>query len=288
MSKVTVFIPSYNHEKYVFETLNSIKNQTYKDFDVIIIDDASTDNTPSIINDFIINNCLNWKFIKREKNKGLIYNLTEAINMCASEYISLIASDDFWAPEKLEKQIKILENDESISMVFNDYYDIDEDSVIFNKVQRKQRYYTYDDIASGKDLPPASILFRKNKLVHNFSDINNLCVEDLFIWLSCLSDKESKAYIVGEPLSYYRLHRNNTAKRIPVELLNNHYAILRYFEKPKSEFTNKHCASWALRNFNALSRYYKKESFFYFKRCLILFYKLSFWIAMAKFLLFWI
>lgn len=287
MSKVTVVVPSYNHEKYVLETLNSIKNQTFTDFNVIIIDDASKDKTAEIIESFLKENELNWTFIKRENNKGLVYNVNEAFNLSQSEYISLIASDDFWAPTKLEKQVKVLEEDDSIAMVFNDYYDMDENSQVFNTVIRNKRYYTYHDIASGKDLPPASLIFRKNKLTHNFSDIEKLCVEDLFIWLSCLSDKKSKAYVLDETLSYYRLHRNNTAKRIPIKLLDQHYITLKYFQKPKNEFTDKYCAAWALRNFNALSRHYKRESLYYLKRSLILFYKFNFWVALGKLILLW-
>lgn len=288
MKAVTVIVPAYNHEEFVLETIKSIKYQTFENFQVIIIDDNSCDNTPMIIEKFIEDNNLSWTFIKHKKNIGLISTLNEAFLLANTEYISLLASDDFWAPDKIEKEIEVMNRDKSISMIFTDYYDINEKSEIIRKVHRKKTIYKYKDVLRGYDLPPASMLFRRKSLIDNNDSFNmkNACnVDDLFIWLKCLQNN-TKAYIISEPLSYYRLHTQNTVKRAPMRVLNSHYEIIKYFVKPKNEYLNIYCASWALRNFNYLSKSFKKEAFFYLKRCLLLFYKPSFFKALIKYLFF--
>ena len=270
-SLVSIIVPTFNHEKYVYENLSSILSQDYKNYQVIIVNDGSIDSTANVIKEFIAEkNCQDWVFIDRKENKGLIFSLKEAFSYVQGEYISLVASDDFWADSKLSEQVNVLEQNEDINLVFTDYYDVNEKSQIIRLNCARKRFIEFDDVLHGVSLPPASLMFRKNSFIDDFDAISDLIVEDLFIWLSCLQEEGKKAYIISKPLVFYRYHESNTTSKFRIRVLDDHYRIVSYFEKKKS---NKNgCPYWALRNFDQLSRRQKKEAFFYMKKCLALFY----------------
>jgi teichuronic acid biosynthesis glycosyltransferase TuaG len=110
---VSVIMPSYNHEKFISETIESVLGQTFKDFELIIIDDMSADRSRQIIEEFAQKDN-RIKRIFHEKNLGIAKTINEGVRNSTGKYVALIASDDLWVSEKLEKQIKILEEDENL------------------------------------------------------------------------------------------------------------------------------------------------------------------------------
>lgn len=107
---ITVFVPAYNHEKYVWEALESIRHQTYQQFELIIVDDKSTDNTAGIIQQWIEKFNVQCTFIRHEKNIGLVKTLNEIISISKGKYWLGIASDDLNMTDRLEKIISVFEN----------------------------------------------------------------------------------------------------------------------------------------------------------------------------------
>src|SRR5580698_9685158 len=103
--KVTVLMPVYNGEKYIKEALESILQQTFIDFEFLIINDGSTDNSVSIIKSFNDNRI---RLIHNEKNSGLVYSLNKGIGLSNGEYIARMDCDDVSIPERLEKQVGFL------------------------------------------------------------------------------------------------------------------------------------------------------------------------------------
>ena len=106
---VSVIIPTYNRAKLLPRAIKSVLNQTFKDFEVIIVDDGSTDNTEEVINEFQKHD-KRIKYIRHEKNKGAAAARNTGIKIAQGEYIAFQDSDDEWLPEKLEKQMKIFES----------------------------------------------------------------------------------------------------------------------------------------------------------------------------------
>lgn len=109
--KVSILLPVYNAESTIRETIDSILNQTYTDFDVVIINDGSSDNSEQTI--------LEYKderihYYKNESNRGLIYTLNRGIELCKGEYIARIDADDIMLPTRLEEQIKFMEEHPAI------------------------------------------------------------------------------------------------------------------------------------------------------------------------------
>ncbi len=105
---VSVLIPLYNHEQYINECLDSIKNQTYSNIEVIIVNDGSSDNSEKIVKQWIENNPnLNIKYISQE-NQGVTKTLNKMIGLSKGEYITLCASDDVLKEESIEKRVEFL------------------------------------------------------------------------------------------------------------------------------------------------------------------------------------
>ena len=104
MPLISIIIPTYNAEPYIINTLESVFAQTFQDFEVIIIDDFSSDNTIKVIKDSFDN----IKLLKNDKNRGASYSRNKGINNALGEYIAFLDADDLWFPDKLSSQINAM------------------------------------------------------------------------------------------------------------------------------------------------------------------------------------
>ena len=116
---VSVIMSVYNGEKYLVQAIDSILNQTYQNFEFIIIDDCSTDNSSHILQEYAQKDS-RIKIIKKEKNigiKGFIKNLNLGISIAKGKYIARMDADDISLPERFQKQVDFLENNPEITLV---------------------------------------------------------------------------------------------------------------------------------------------------------------------------
>ena len=116
MPKISVIISAYNHEKYVAKSIESILNQTFLDFELIVVDNGSSDSTYKIIKTI---KDPRIKIFRIKKNIGFGYALNFALNKSRGEYISLFSSDDIGLPDKLKKQVKYLDDHPGVGAVFS-------------------------------------------------------------------------------------------------------------------------------------------------------------------------
>jgi len=105
--RVSVIIPTYNRDKLILKALESIFNQTFQDFEILIVDDASTDNTEQVIKDL---NHPQVRYFKLEKNSGQCIARNFGITHVKGEFVAFLDSDDEWLPEKTEKQVALFDN----------------------------------------------------------------------------------------------------------------------------------------------------------------------------------
>ena len=236
---VSICIPSYNHEKYVAETIVSVILQDYQNIELIIIDDCSEDNSDVIINSFV-DKCkarfLRFEYYKNTENKGISYNLNQAIKWSQGKYFYAIASDDILMPFKtslLVSQIEKLDN--TYAAIFGDALFINEKGSLYKlsnspvsfidyhlKAQRrisnnsKTIEITYKNILLGNFLPAMSSLIKLKNMreVKGFTNGNR--VEDLEMWLKLL--QKYRIYLINKPVAYYRLHQHNSST---INRLNN-------------------------------------------------------------------
>ena len=128
---VSIITPTYNSEKFINETIGSVLKQTYKNWELILIDDASTDDTLRIIKSYIKNN-FNISLICNSSNQGAGVSRNKGILEAKGDFIAFLDADDTWKPNKLKTQIKfMIEN--NVDVCYSSYDLIDEDGIKLNK-----------------------------------------------------------------------------------------------------------------------------------------------------------
>ncbi len=206
--KISVVIPCYNHEKYVEKSILSVINQSYKNIELIVIDDGSSDSSCSIIEKLA--NLHGFKFIP-QKNMGVCKTLNKAITQFSSgEYIALLASDDYWDPEKLEKQMKALVELKTSEFCFTKAIEFDSKSGEKLKEFPKSPFTgdVLKKVFLRQHVPAGSILFTR-RLYDSLSGFDeSLVEEDWDFVIRCAANTQFSA--VNECLLYYRSHMNNT------------------------------------------------------------------------------
>jgi len=103
---VSIITPSFNSEKFISDTIQSVQNQTYQNWEMIIVDDGSTDETVSIIQKFLHDNRIQLHQLDKNSGTGIARNT--AISLAKGRYIAFLDSDDLWKPEKLQKQVEFM------------------------------------------------------------------------------------------------------------------------------------------------------------------------------------
>ena len=151
---------SYNHEKYISETIESVLNQSFKDFELIIVDDFSRDNSRAIIEDYGRKD-KRVKAFFHKKNMGIAPTLNDLLSKTSGKYVAYIDSDDVWDPLKLEKQLSILEKNESL-VVWCEGEIIDKNSIPTGK-KFSELNFAINKKKSGRifeELLPSNFIFR--------------------------------------------------------------------------------------------------------------------------------
>ena len=121
---VSIIMPSYNTAEYIPESIKSVFNQSYTDWELIIVDDCSTDNTDRVVAPFLSDNRI--KYLKNDKNSGAAVSRNKALCEARGKWIAFLDSDDLWLPEKLEKQIAFMEEN-GYRFSYTNYSEIDPD-----------------------------------------------------------------------------------------------------------------------------------------------------------------
>ena len=230
---ITVYITNHNYGKYLKESIESVLDQSFKDFELIIIDDGSIDNSKEILKKYEKNTLIKVIY---QKNKGLTISNNIAIKLAQGEYIVRLDADDYFHKNALKNLLTGFNNSE-IGMVFGDWYDIDEYGDIIERKKRhnfKKEVTLYDQPAHG-----ACTMFRKKCLVEINGYDESITRQDGYeLWLRFI--RNFKVNNINIPIFYYRQHFQSLTKD-EKKLLNTRAKILethanKYSEKKKKKF----------------------------------------------------
>ena len=133
--QISVYIPNYNYGQYLDKAIRSLLNQTFKKFEIIIIDDGSTDKSSEVINKFTSQRKNNIRVIQH-KNKGLIKSSNIAIRASKGKFIMRLDADDYLKKDALEKFFKAINQDQEIAMVYSDFYIVDNNLKIIRREKK--------------------------------------------------------------------------------------------------------------------------------------------------------
>ena len=164
MNTVSVIMPSYNVEKYISEALDSALAQTYKELEIIVVDDGSTDGTARIAKEYVEKDP-RIKYVRRE-NGGCAAARNTGIRNSSGKYIAILDADDLWMDEKVRRQAEYLDNDEGVCLVFCNGFIIGRDEPLYGAENRPSpgsaRYF--ERLVTKFKIWPTSIMFRRELL----------------------------------------------------------------------------------------------------------------------------
>ena len=207
MVLVSVIIPVYNGEKYIEQAVDSVINQSFKDFELIIINDGSTDKTKEIIEKY-----QDLTIIKHQKNLGVSKTLNKGISLASGDYICFLAHDDMWTPEKLKTELDYILN-KNYGVAYSDFYKLFENKPIELHVREYNpkilRKYCFINISSCMIAKTYLDQLRERDGYYFDETLKSAMDWDLWIRLSEICQFKHIPFC----LSYYRIHSEQTIRK---------------------------------------------------------------------------
>jgi teichuronic acid biosynthesis glycosyltransferase TuaG len=243
---VSIITPSYKSERFISQTIESVLSQTYKNWEMIIVDDLSPDKSNEIIEKYIIKDS-RIKLIKLEKNSGPAVARNRAIKEAKGRYISFLDADDLWMPEKLKKQIEFMSKN-NLSFTYSSYNLIDKEGGNIGFFETKNYIYYYS-ILKTNPIGCLTAIYDTQKLGKVYMP-NILLGQDYSLWLKILKEiKTTKGML--EPLATYRILDNSISSNKKIAALYQ-WKIYREVEKLgifKSIYYFVHYAYYGLKKY---------------------------------------
>ncbi len=219
-------MPSWNTEKWIGESIESIINQTYSNWELIIVDDCSADNTDEIVRSYVDKRI---KYFKNGTNCGAALTRNRAIREAQGEWIAFLDSDDLWVPTKLEKMIAFAKNN-NYSFIYHNYEKIDEESKPLNvfvtgpKVVTRRKMYHYGY--------PGCLAFMYSAKIHGLIQIKDIKKNNDYAILLKLC-KQASCYLLDINLAKYRIRKKSISHDKLRKKLKSHYDLFHFCdEKP--------------------------------------------------------
>ena len=223
---VSIITPAYNSAKFIAETIQSVQNQTYENWEMLIVDDGSTDKTEAIVLSFV-NKDKRIQFHKLKQNSGAGVARNTAIEKVNGNYIAFLDSDDLWKPEKLQKQLLFMEAN-NLHLTFSFYDQINEEGNLLNKTITSPSIISYRMLFYCNWIGNLTGIYS----VDYFGKIpisNIKKRQDWILWLTLIK-KTKKAIPVRESLAYYRV-RKDSISGSKLKLINYNYQVYNVFHK---------------------------------------------------------
>lgn len=204
--KVSVITPAYNASEYIVETIESVLSQSYTDWEMLIVDDCSTDNTVEIVSKYCEKDS-RIKLLKHTENQGVAAARNTALKEAKGEYIAFLDSDDMWHSEKLLKQLAFMEENQYV-LTYTGYQKYLSESKEKGKIIDVPPEMTYESIFYNTAIACLTVMVNA-ETVGEFSMplINH--TEDQCTWQSILKICGCKAYGLNENLALYRVSSNS-------------------------------------------------------------------------------
>ena len=220
---VSIIMPSYNSSKFIEKSINSVLNQTYQNWELIIVDDNSKDNSLEIIKSFKDSRI---KSFHNGRNLGAARSRNRAIKKAKGRYIAFLDSDDLWKEDKLEKQISFMQKN-SIDFSYSAYDLIDEEDKLLGSFTPPKKV-NYKDLLKTCSIGCLTAIYDTK----NFGKVYMPDIpkgQDYGLWLKILKKIEF-AYSFDEPLAIYRIRKKSISSN-KLKAIKHQWNIYRNLEK---------------------------------------------------------
>lgn len=248
---VSIITPVFNAEEFILDTINSVQRQTYKEWELLLIDDCSSDSSRDLIMEKLKEDD-RIKYIKLDKNSGAAITRNTGLSNAKGRYIAFLDSDDIWRPSKLEKQLALLKELEA-GFCFTSYRYTYQNGEPMKKVARAPKKIDYNGLLKNTIIGCSTVLIDK-KIIGDFRMTNVRRGQDTATWLQLLK-KTDYAYGLYEDLVLYRVVTGSLSdnKWTAIKRTWNTYRNVEKLSLPKSMYV------FVFYAYNALKKRIKKE-----------------------------
>jgi len=233
MEKVAIIMPTYNRARYILDAIESIRKQTYSHWELLVIDDASTDDTEKIVKDCIVKDS-RVSYIRQPKHAGISYNRNYGIKNTTGKYIAMLDSDDIWSdPVKLATQLNFLETHPDYALIGTNIVIIDNQNTPTGEIS----YATTDsmirnNILRRNQFAQSSVVFRRSILEHIQTphkpyDENLTVGEDYDLWLAI--GTKARFANLSTAMIMYRVHEGSIIREKKVLAAKTHLTIIKKY-----------------------------------------------------------
>ena len=213
----------FNSEAYISETINSVIDQTYKNWELLLIDDGSTDKTLQIVNQFV-SQYPNIKLLKNDTNLGAAIARNKGIEAAKGKYIAFLDADDVWKPQKLQVQIAFMET-QDCDVSFSSYQQIDETGKALNKIIKALPELTYKKLLKSNYIGNLTGMYNA-EVLGEIKAPNLRKRQDWALWLQAIKKSGKPAKGIQESLAYYRVRKDAMSSN-KINLLKYNYWVYR-------------------------------------------------------------
>lgn len=216
---VSVIMPSYNTAKYIAESIESVINQTYPHWELIIVDDCSTDDADSVVANYLSDTRI--RYLKNEKNSGAAISRNYALREAKGKWIAFLDSDDVWLPEKLETQIAFM-LEKNCSFSYTNYEEINEDSNLLGVMVTGPKRITQKGMFAYCWVGCLTVMYDAEAIgLIQIEDIkkNN----DYAMWLKIC--RKADCYLLNETLAKYRKRTGSISRHSIWTMIGWHYKL---------------------------------------------------------------
>lgn len=245
---VSIIVPSYNHAQYIEQCIESIVSQDYDNYELIVIDDGSVDESPLILQK--LQNKYGF-YLEMNKNQGLSKTLNRGFkDLAKGKYFTFCASDDYWMPGKLKKQVQFLEENPDYAMVYGKAIIVDETGQILHEYNQKKEHklkggYIFKELIFLDFHPPVNYMLRAEVIRELGYYREHIWAEDFDMNLR-IAIKYPIGFI-NEFLSYYRINNSIPSKSLTFKTIYSHKDSIDQFKN--SEFYIEAVKKWHYRCF---------------------------------------
>lgn len=223
---VSVIVPCYNMERFISDTIDSVRRQTYPHWELLIVDDASTDGTVDVIQ----KHCAQEDrihFVVKPKHSGIADTRNQCLKMAKGRYLAFLDADDLWHPEKLEQQLQFM-TEQNIGFSYSSYDCVDESGNPTGKTIKAAGDLDYNAYLHNTIIGCSTVMLDTEK-VGNVVVPNFRTSEDTATWLNILR-KGFIAYAIEQPLTSYRI-RQHSASSNKLKASSDLWRVYRQQEK---------------------------------------------------------
>jgi glycosyltransferase involved in cell wall biosynthesis len=229
LPKVSIIVPTYNRAHMVTETIDSILAQTFKDFELIVVDNESADNTEEVIKSYPDQRI---RYFKHQNNGVVAVNRNYGIGKAQGQYIAFCDDDDLWLPEKLERQVELLDSNDELGLVYADSYVIDSNGDLRENTyfygRKPVRGNDFSELFQDNSIPLLTAIVRREVLdkVGVFNP-RYIVSQDYDLWLRIA--KYHPVDFIEQPLAKYRVHSEGFYQKNSVLAYRENLQIMDYW-----------------------------------------------------------